>query len=76
MSKAAQGFLSEAYFWYVEGRKPRRTPLIGKRSIYKRKLADDCQHIAFGHRVTAAEIDSLNGAAGRGRQGIFHFHGL
>ena len=38
MGKAAQGFLSEAYFKYVEGKKPRKTLLIGKRSIYKQKL--------------------------------------
>jgi hypothetical protein len=34
MSKAAQGFLSEAYYMYVEGINPRRTPLIGKIAIY------------------------------------------
>jgi hypothetical protein len=34
MSKAAQGFSTEAYFKYVEGGNPRRTPLIGKITIY------------------------------------------
>jgi hypothetical protein len=34
MSKAAQGFSPEAYFKYVEGGNPRRTPLIGKIAIY------------------------------------------
>jgi len=38
MSKAAQGFSLEAYSKYVEGKNPRRTPLIGKRAIYERKL--------------------------------------
>jgi hypothetical protein len=38
MSKAAQGFLPEAYLKYVEGGNPRRTPLIGKRAIYGWKL--------------------------------------
>ena len=38
MSKAAQGFLTEAYFLYVEGGNPRRTPLIGKIAIYGWKL--------------------------------------
>jgi hypothetical protein len=38
MSKAAQGFSSEAYFLYVEGGNPRRTPLIGKIAIYGWKL--------------------------------------
>jgi hypothetical protein len=38
MSKAAQGFVPEAYFKYVEGINPRRTPLIGKRTIYGWKL--------------------------------------
>ena len=38
MSKAAQGFLSEAYLKYVEGGNPRRTPLIGKRTVYEGKL--------------------------------------
>jgi hypothetical protein len=35
MSKAAQGFSTEAYFKYVEGGNPRRTPLIGKIAIYE-----------------------------------------
>ena len=34
MSKAAQGFSPEAYLKYVEGGNPRRTPLIGKITIY------------------------------------------
>jgi hypothetical protein len=38
MSKAAQGFSPEAYFKYVEGGNPRRTPLIGKIAIYGWKL--------------------------------------
>jgi len=38
MSKAAQGFLPEAYLKYVEGGNPRRTPLIGKIAIYGWKL--------------------------------------
>ena len=38
MSKAAQGFLPEAYFKYVEDKNPRRTPLIGKITIYGWKL--------------------------------------
>ncbi len=38
MSKAAQGFSPEAYFMYVEGGNPRRTPLIGKTAIYGWKL--------------------------------------
>jgi len=38
MSKAAQGFVPEAYLKYVEGGNPRRTPLIGKRTIYGWKL--------------------------------------
>jgi hypothetical protein len=33
MDKAAQGFLSEAYFEYVEGKNPRRMQAIGKRAI-------------------------------------------
>ena len=37
MSKAAQGFSSEAYLLYVEDGNPRRTPLIGKRTIYELK---------------------------------------
>jgi len=43
MSKAAQGFLPEAYFLYVEGGNPRRTPLIGKIAIYGWTLAA-CKH--------------------------------
>jgi len=38
MSKAAQGFLLEAYLKYVEGENPRRTTLIGKIAIYGWKL--------------------------------------
>jgi hypothetical protein len=38
MGKAAQGFLSEAYIEYVEGRNPRRTQLSGKRAISGWKL--------------------------------------
>ena len=38
MNKAAQEFLSEAYFLYVEGENSRRTPLVRKRAIYDRKL--------------------------------------
>jgi hypothetical protein len=38
MCKAAQGFLPEAYLKYVEGGKPRRTPLIEKIAIYGWKL--------------------------------------
>jgi hypothetical protein len=38
MGKAAQGFLSEAYFEYAEGKNPRRTQTIGKRTIYWREL--------------------------------------
>jgi len=38
MSKAAQGFSPEAYLKYVEGGNPRRTPLIGKITIYGWKL--------------------------------------
>jgi len=38
MSKAVQGFSPEAYFLYVEGGNPRRTPLIGKIAIYGWKL--------------------------------------
>jgi len=41
MSKAAQGFSPEAYFSYVEGGNPRRTPLIGKIAIYGWKLTQD-----------------------------------
>ncbi len=41
MSKAAQGFSAEAYFKYVEGGDPRRTPLIGKIAIYGWKLGVD-----------------------------------
>ena len=37
MSKAAQGFSSEAYLLYVEDGNPRRTQLIGKRTIYELK---------------------------------------
>jgi hypothetical protein len=33
MGRAAQGFLSEAYFEYVEGKNPRRTKATGKRAI-------------------------------------------
>jgi len=33
MSKAAQGFVPEAYLTYAEGGNPRRTPLIKKRTI-------------------------------------------
>ena len=47
MSKAAQGFSTEAYFSTSprqihagqEGGNPRRTPLIGKRTIYEWKLS-------------------------------------
>ena len=39
MSEAAQGFLREAYFKYVEGKKPRRTPLMAKRSIQNQNQA-------------------------------------
>jgi len=39
MSKAAQGFSSEAYVQYIEGGNPRRTPLIGKIAIYGWKLS-------------------------------------
>jgi len=38
MNKAAQGFLPEAYFSYVEGGNPQRTLLIGKIAIYVCKL--------------------------------------
>jgi hypothetical protein len=38
MSKAAQGFSPEAYYMYVEGGNPRRTPIIGKIAIYEWKL--------------------------------------
>ena len=38
MCEAAQGFLPEAYYWYVEGKNPRRTNHIGKRAIWKLKL--------------------------------------
>ena len=41
MAKAAQGFLSEAYFEYVEGKNPRRTRAIGKRTIYSRELGGE-----------------------------------
>jgi hypothetical protein len=39
MSKAAQWFLPEAYFLYVEGGNLRRTQLIGKIAIYGWKLS-------------------------------------
>jgi hypothetical protein len=35
MSKAAQEFSFEAYLLYAEGENSRRTPLIGKRTIYE-----------------------------------------
>jgi hypothetical protein len=35
MSKAAQEFSFEAYLSYVEDGNSRRTPLIGKRTIYE-----------------------------------------
>jgi hypothetical protein len=38
LAGAAQGFSAEAYFKYVEGGNPRRTPLIGKIAIYGWKL--------------------------------------
>ena len=41
MSKAAQGFLSEAYFKYVEGKNPRRTQSSGKRAIYLGELGGE-----------------------------------
>ena len=47
MSKAAQGFSPEAYFMYVKGGNPRRTPLIGKIAIYGWKLFDNAQHIGL-----------------------------
>jgi hypothetical protein len=34
----AQGFSPEAYYMYVEGQNPRRTPNIGKIAIYGWKL--------------------------------------
>jgi hypothetical protein len=37
MSKAAQEFSSEAYILYVEDGNPRRTQLIGRRTIYELK---------------------------------------
>ena len=37
MSNAAQKFSYEAYFSYVEDRNWRRTPLIGKSTIYELK---------------------------------------
>jgi hypothetical protein len=40
MSKAAQEFSLEAYLKYVEGGNPRRTPLMGKRTIYGWKLTN------------------------------------
>ncbi len=45
MSKAAQGFSPEAYFKYVEGGNPRRTPLIIKIAIYGWKLSDVAVYI-------------------------------
>ena len=45
MSKAAQGFSSEAYLKYVEGGNPRRTPLIGKIAIYGWKLVKTQQQV-------------------------------
>ncbi len=47
MSKAAQGFSLEAYFLYVEGGKPRRTPLIGKIAIYGWKLINRRQFLHY-----------------------------
>ena len=41
MVKTAQGFLSEAYFEYVEGKNPQRTQAIGKRTIYSRELGGE-----------------------------------
>ncbi len=38
MSKAAQSFSVKAVLKYAATEKPRRTPLIGKRAIYKGKL--------------------------------------
>lgn len=35
LTGAVQEFLSEAYLWYVEDGNSRRTPLIGKRTIYE-----------------------------------------
>ena len=40
MSEAAQGFLPEAYYQYVEGENPRRTMFIGKRAISGWKLSE------------------------------------
>ncbi len=39
VQQTAQGFLSEAYLKYVEGKNLRRTQHIGKRSIYNQKLS-------------------------------------
>jgi len=55
MSKATQGFSPEAYYWYVEGGKPRRTPLIGKIAIYGWKLVDKTHTITMitqGNKLT------------------------
>jgi hypothetical protein len=43
MSKAAQGFVPEAYLKYVEGGNPRRTQLIGKItiSVLKQRFCDE-----------------------------------
>ena len=40
MSKAAQGFWPSAYREYVEGHKPRRTPLIEKIAILELEKID------------------------------------
>ena len=55
MSKAAQGFLPEAYYRYVEGANPRRTPLIAKNSHLRMET------ILFFFPYTLHTEEPLNG---------------
>ena len=60
MSKAAQEFLPEAYFLYVEGGNSRRTPLIGKRAISEPKfLAAFIKAAKMTHHTTLFKTDRL-----------------
>ncbi len=77
MSKAAQGFLPEAYFSTsrAETRGERRSS--EKRPfMIENRLTYDTEHSILGHIITAAKINGLNRTVCRSRKGILHFHGL
>ncbi len=61
MSKAAQGFLPEAYCSYVEDVNPRRTPLIGKRVISGWKLImPHGTHIVVPGKILPGHISHID----------------